>query len=127
MAGQPFKLANGSAGLTTFTPTVGTAILTANEADLCAVGASGEIIAPHRRYGVRGRRNRQRHDHHNLTEGVTGVVLGIDMYNQRYQGAIKGFTDGGTVVATNIISENPDNNDLIFMSGAFAMLTAAGM
>jgi hypothetical protein len=63
----------------------------------------------------------------NLTEGVTGVVPGIDMYNQRYQGAIKGFTDGGTVVATNIISENPDNNDLIFMSGAFAMLTAAGM
>jgi hypothetical protein len=90
MAGQPFKLANGSGGLTTFAPTVGTAILTANEADLCAVGASGEIIAPTVDTVFVAGGTVSATTITNLTEGVTGVVPGIDMYNQRYQGAIKG-------------------------------------
>jgi len=117
MAGQPFKLANGSGGQTSFTPTVGTAILTANQADLSVVGASGEIIAPTVDTVFVDGGTVSATTITNLTDGVTGIVPGVDMYKQSYDGAIKGFTDGGTVSATNIIGENPVY-DLIFMSGA---------
>jgi len=118
MAGQPFKLANGSGGQTSFTPTVGTAILTAGEADLCAVGANGQIIAPTVDTVFVAGGTVSATTITNLTEGVTGVVPGVDMLKQTYQGAIKGFTDGGTVNATSIIGENTANTDLIYMVGA---------
>ena len=118
MAGQSFKLANGSGGQTTFTPTVGAANLTAGEADLCAVGAAGEIIAPTVDTVFVAGGTVSATTITNLTEGVTGVVPGVDMYKQSFQGAIKGFTDGGTVVATNIIGENTASLDLIYVVGA---------